>query len=97
MSSGYGFIKFHNILQFEYLSTFKDMDGDLESGDVSCGYDSMKINTDFQQNGLKPLMNYNDRGDTDINANLQNVHVSSGIGLLNNHTLPQHNESSNLN
>ena len=32
-----------------------------------------------------------------MNANLQNGDVGSGIFLLNNHKLPQYNESSNLN
>ena len=36
-------------------------------------------------------MNYNDRNDTDMNDNLQNGDVSSGIGLLNSHTHPQDN------
>ena len=35
--------------------------------------------------------------DTDMNDNLQNGYMSSGIGLLNSHTLPQDNESSKLN
>ena len=42
-------------------------------------------------------MNYNDRNDTYMNANLQNEDVSSGIGLLNSHTIPQYEESSHLN
>ena len=42
-------------------------------------------------------MNDNDRNDTYINDNSHNKDVSSGIGLLNSHTLPQDNESSNLN
>ena len=42
-------------------------------------------------------MNYNDRDDMDMNGNLQNGGMSRGIGRINNHTLPQYNESSNLN
>ena len=42
-------------------------------------------------------MSYKNRYDTYLNANLQNLDVSSRIGLLNIHTLPQDNESSNLN
>ena len=42
-------------------------------------------------------MNDNDRIDTNMNETLQNGYVSSGIGLLNIHTLLQANESSNLN
>ena len=57
----------------------------------------MNSNTDLKQNCLKQLMNYNDSNDTYMNANVQRGDVSSGIGLLNSHTLPQDNESSNLN
>ena len=42
-------------------------------------------------------MNYNDMYDADMNANLYNGDVSSGIGLLNSHTLTQYKKSSNLN
>ena len=42
-------------------------------------------------------MNDNESIDTDINEILQNVYVSSQIGLLNIHTLPQANKSSKLN
>ena len=48
------------------------MDGGVEKGDLSSGYGSMNIHTFYQQNGLKSLMNYNDRYDTDMNANLHN-------------------------
>ena len=37
-------------------------------------------------------MNYNDRNGMDMNANLQNGYFSSGIGLLNTHTLQRDNE-----
>ena len=42
-------------------------------------------------------MNDNDRNDTYIIYTLQNGDLISGIGLLNSNTLPQDNESSNLN
>ena len=42
-------------------------------------------------------MNYNDIDDMDMNDNLQNGYVSSGIGLINSHTLPQCNKSINSN
>ena len=42
-------------------------------------------------------MNYNYWDDMDMNSNLQNGDVSSGIGLLKIHTLPPYNESGNLN
>ena len=42
-------------------------------------------------------MDYNYRIDTDMNGTLHNGAVSSGIVLLNFHTLPQDNESSKVN
>ena len=42
-------------------------------------------------------MNDNDRNNTDKNDNFHTGNVSSGIGLLKIHTLPQDNKSSNLN
>ena len=42
-------------------------------------------------------MNDNDRNDTYMDDHLQNGYVSSGIGLLNRHTLPQDNGSNKLN
>ena len=42
-------------------------------------------------------MSGNDIIDTDMNENLQNVDVSSGIGLLSTHTTSQDDESSKLN
>ena len=36
-------------------------------------------------------MNYNDRNDTDMNANIKNGDVISGIGLLNSHSIPKDN------
>ena len=50
------------------------MDEDVENDFIS-GYGSMNIDIDFQQNGLKSLMNYNDRYDTSMDAN-----VCGGIG-----------------
>ena len=57
----------------------------------------MKILTVYQLNGLKYFMNYNNGNDMDMNDNHQNGDVSSGIGLINSHTLPQCNKLSNLN
>ena len=42
-------------------------------------------------------MNDNDRIDIEMDDTLYNGDVSSGIGLLNRHTLPQDNKSSKLN
>ena len=49
----------------------------------------MNIQTYFQQNGSKSLMNYNDRDDTDMNDNLHNGDVSSGMDLLKRTPPPQ--------
>ena len=57
----------------------------------------MNSHTDLQKNGLESLMNDNDIIDKYINATPQNGDISSGIGLLNIHTLPQYNEPSKLN
>ena len=53
----------------------------------------MNSHTEFQQNFLKLLMNYNGRYDADMNDNLRNGDVSSGIGLINSQAIPQFNES----
>ena len=37
-------------------------------------------------------MNYNDRIDTDMNENVHNEDVISGIGLLKSHNTPQDNK-----
>ena len=73
------------------------MDGDVEKGDGSSGYGSMDNQTVYWHNGEKQLLHYNDMDDMDMNANLNNGDVSSGIGLPNRHTLLQYNEPSNLN
>ena len=62
--------------------------GLLKKVDVSSGYGSMNSHTYLQQNSLESLMNDNTRNDTGMNATLQNGYLSSGIGLLNSHTLP---------
>ena len=97
VSSGYGFINSHTLSQCEYSNNFKELDGKVKNGDASSGYGSMNSNADSRHNSFKLLMNYNDRDETDMNANLQNGYVSIGIDLLNIHTTRQYNESSNLN
>ena len=47
----------------------------------------MNIHTFYEYNGLKSLMNYNDRNDIEINENIWNGDLSSGIDLINSHTL----------
>ena len=57
----------------------------------------MNNHTVYQHNGSISLMNYNDRDDSDRNDSLHYGDVSSGVGLINIHALPQHNKSNNLN
>ena len=57
----------------------------------------MNRHTVYQLNGIKALMNYNDRDDMEMNDNMQNVDVSSGIGLTNIQTTSQCNRYINLN
>ena len=57
----------------------------------------MKSHTVYHHNGLKSLMNYNYSIDSDINANVKNGDMSSGVSLINSHILYHFNESSNLN
>ena len=91
VSSGNSFINSHTLSQCDDLSKFKDMDRYVEKVDVSIGCFSMNINNFYQLNGLKSFMNFNDRDDMETNANLHNGYVTSVIGLINSHTLPQCN------
>ena len=97
VSSVYVFINSHTLSQCEYLSTFNNMYSYVEKGGISSVYGYMNSHTDSQQSGLKSLMNYNDSNDTDMNYNLHNGDVISGIGLINSHTIPKYNELSDLN
>ena len=58
------------------------MAGYVEECDVSSGYGYINSHNYFQQNVSKSLMKYNDRDDKEMNANLQNGDVISGIVLL---------------
>ena len=89
LSSGNVVINRHTIYQWDDWINFKDMDGDVEKGYVSIGYGYMNIHNVYQQNGLKKLINYNDKGAMKINANFQNGDVSSVIGLMNSNPLPK--------
>ena len=53
VSSGNGFINSHTLSQCDDSSIFKDMDDDVDKGDVSSVYGSMNSHSDFQQNGSK--------------------------------------------
>ena len=97
MSSGYVFINSYTLSQCDDSSAFKEMDGDSKKSDFSSRYGSMNIHTVYQYNFLKSLINYNNRDDMDMNANLYNEYMSSGTDLLKRYTLPQYNKSSNLN
>ena len=52
VSSVYYFLNSHTISQREYSSTFNNNYGDVDKGDVSSGYGSMKIHNYIQQNYL---------------------------------------------
>ena len=66
VSSGHGFYNSHTLSQCEDSSTFKEMDGDFEKGDVISGYISMDSHIDLQNNGLESFMTDNDRNDKNI-------------------------------
>ena len=53
VSSVNGFINRHTFSQFDNSRTFKDMDEDVEKGDVSNEYSSMNSHNFYQLNGLK--------------------------------------------
>ena len=53
------------------------MDGDVEKGNVSSGYNYTNIHTVYHQIVLKSFMDYNGRDDMDMDDNLQNGDVSS--------------------
>ena len=60
-------MKSHIIHQCNYSSTFKDMDGYVEKGNVRGGHGYINFHTFYQQNGLKPLINYYMRDDIEMN------------------------------
>ena len=70
MSSVIFFINSHNISQCNYSSNFKEIEGDVENGGVSSGHGSINRICFDQQMGLKSSINYNDRYDMEMNADL---------------------------
>ena len=70
------------------------MDVDVENSDVIYEHGSTNINTLYQHNGLKSLINSNYSDDIEINSDLKNDVVSCGIGLTNSQNLSEYNESS---
>ena len=73
------------------------MYGNVERDEISSGYCYMNSHPVYKFNILKSLINYNYSDDMDVNSNLQNGDNNCEIGLINIHTLPQCNKSSNLN
>ena len=65
---------------------------EVDKDDISSGYGSTNIHTDLQKHYLESFMKDNDCIGTDMNETFHNGYMSSGIGLLNSHTLPQDNE-----
>ena len=57
VSCGGGFINRHILYQCNDSILFKDMDRDVENGDVSGVHYSMKSHYIYQNNVLKPLIN----------------------------------------
>ena len=94
VSSGIGFIHGHTLSQCNHPITFKDMYGVVVNCDISGGHGSVKSHNIYQQNGLKPFIDLNNRDNIEMNYELNNGDVSRGIGLINIHTLYQFNESS---
>ena len=90
--SGNIVINSHTLYQCYDSIKFKEMDGDVEKGDVSSLYGYMNSYTIYQHYVLKSLINYNNRGDIKMNDNFQNGDVRSVIGLINSHTLPKSKE-----
>ena len=91
VSGGNGFVNRHTLSQCKKISSFKDMDGDVENVDTSGGYGSMNTHYLYQRNALISLIVYNNSNDIDMNYDLRNGDVSCGIVLLNIHTLSQCN------
>ena len=54
----------------------------------------MNRHTIYQQNGLKSFIDYNNRGDIEMNSDFNHCDVSRGIGLINSHTQSPFNVSS---
>ena len=87
----------HYLTKCDDSSTFKKIDVDVHKRSVSSGYGFLNIKTDSQHNYLESLISYNDMIDTYMNETLHNGDMSTRIGLLNIHTLPQASKSSQLN
>ena len=46
-------MKIHTLSECKGSITFKDIDGDVETGEVSSRYGSINSHTNLQQNGLE--------------------------------------------
>ena len=62
---------------------------DIKKGDVRSWYGPMNNPTNLQHIGLKTLINYYDRIDTDMKETANNGYMSVIIVLLNSHTVLQ--------
>ena len=71
------FMNSHTISQCDGSSTFKQMDRDVEKGDVSSLYVSMNSHNVYKLNVLKSSMNFNYSYDMGNNDNLQNIDVGT--------------------
>ena len=70
MISLYVLLNVHTLSQCDNSSTFKNIGGDVDKGDISVGYGYMNNRAYLQQNYLGLLINDNDRIDTDMNETL---------------------------
>ena len=67
------------------------MDGYVENCNVSGVHGYMSSHTISQQNGLKQIINWNNRYYIEMNADLNHFDLRNGIGLINSHALYQFN------
>ena len=70
MSSGYTYLNVHTLSQCEDSSSFKNIGGDVDKGDVSIVYGSMNSHTYLQKKYLESIMKDNYRINTDMNETL---------------------------
>ena len=80
LSCGNCFIISHTLPQCNSSSSYNGINGDVEIFDVSVGNGAMNRHTIYQQNGQKPLINLNNRGDIEMNSDLKYCDMSREIG-----------------
>ena len=69
------------------------MDGGVENCDVSFRHGCMKIQTLCQHNGLKPMINFNNSDDIDMNWDVKNCDMSGVHCFMNSNTLYKANNN----